>query len=357
MADPHSTEELPAPVPAEGVLLLHTRQGATRTALCQCLAHLSARWREVHEDILSVPVSGNRLHALCEAVVKSLSKAQLREVRYCLIGDAGCASPAALMQTHSLTRLVAQVQGTWLVDLLRGERLRTFFQPIVYTGEPTQVFAYECLLRAFQPDGGLVYPHQVFEAARATDLLYYVDRMARLTAVKAASVLPCPVNVFINFNPASIEQPEESLKSTVAAVQSSGIPPERFVFEVVESEQARDRRLLLRIVDYFRSCGCRVALDDLGAGYSSLNLLTEIRPDFVKLDIGLMRNVDCDLYKARVAGKLIELAKDLRAATVVEGLETPGEWQWALEHEADYAQGFLFAKPAEVPPQPEFCNA
>ena len=122
------------------------------------------------------------------------------------------------------------------------------------------------------------------------------------------------------------------------------------MFEVVESEKIEDPDELLSILNCYRQAGFRVVLDDLGAGYSSLNLLARLQPDFIKIDIELIRNVDRDPYKSRVAAKLLELAKELHVATVVEGVETPGQWRWAKDHGADLAQGFLFARPAASPP-------
>ena len=100
--------------------------------------------------------------------------------------------------------------------------------------------------------------------------------------------------------------------------------------------------------------GFRVALDDMGSGYNSLNSLTQIKPDFIKLDMQLIRGVHRDTYKSCVAAKLLEMAQALGVATVVEGVEEPAEWQWAADHGADFAQGYLFARPNAVPPQPEF---
>jgi EAL domain-containing protein (putative c-di-GMP-specific phosphodiesterase class I) len=131
---------------------------------------------------------------------------------------------------------------------------------------------------------------------------------------------------------------------------NSGIEPGRFVFEVVESDQILDLGKLLMILDWFRDAGCRVALDDVGAGYNSLNLLTLVKPDFVKLDMELVRGVHRDPYKSCVARKLLELARELGVLTVAEGVETHEEWQWTRDHGADLAQGYLFAKPAPSPP-------
>ena len=90
----------------------------------------------------------------------------------------------------------------------------------------------------------------------------------------------------------------------------------------------------------------------MGAGYSSLNLLTRLKPDYVKLDMHLVRGVDADPYKAEVAGKLLEMARGLGVKSVVEGVETVGEWRWARDRGADFVQGYLFAKPAADPPVP-----
>ena len=95
-----------------------------------------------------------------------------------------------------------------------------------------------------------------------------------------------------------------------------------------------------------------MALDDLGAGYSSLNLLARLRPDFVKLDMQLIRGIDEDPYKAVVVEKMLDLAREIGAVSVVEGVETEGEWRWAEAHRADLAQGFYCARPVGDPPRP-----
>jgi EAL domain-containing protein (putative c-di-GMP-specific phosphodiesterase class I) len=82
--------------------------------------------------------------------------------------------------------------------------------------------------------------------------------------------------------------------------------------------------------------------------------LAHIKPDFVKFDMDLIRNVHRDRFKDCVARKLIELACELGVKTVVEGVETYDEWKWARDHGADFSQGYLFARPAPDPPRPIF---
>jgi EAL domain-containing protein (putative c-di-GMP-specific phosphodiesterase class I) len=92
----------------------------------------------------------------------------------------------------------------------------------------------------------------------------------------------------------------------------------------------------------------------VGAGYNSLNLLSQLKPDLIKLDIELVRDVDSDPYKAEIASKLLEAATNLGVRTVAEGIETEGEWRWFCENGADYGQGFAFAHPAATPPASRF---
>ena len=233
-----------------------------------------------------------------------------------------------------------------------SDRLITHFQPIVPVHAPETVFAYECLLRGQAGDGAMIPPNRIFDIAAKTDLLFQVDRASRLQHIRAASEHDVRSHVFINFTPSAIYDPTFCLRSTVDAVTRAGIPPERVVFEIVESAEVRDDRHLINILSVYRRAGFKVALDDIGSGYSSLNLLIQLQPDFIKLDMGLIRDVHRNALKSSIASKLLEAARELAITTVAEGVETPEEWAWLRDHGADYAQGFLFAPPAATPPLP-----
>jgi len=218
--------------------------------------------------------------------------------------------------------------------------------------KPLEVFAYEALLRGRETDGALISPGAILRAARDANVIFQTDRAARIASIGAVVAKHVETNVFINFTPNSVYDPAFCLRSTVSAVEAAGLPPSRFVFEVTESDEVRDVDHLLGVLSFYRRSGFRVALDDLGAGYSSLNLLARLRPDFVKLDMELIRGIDQDPYKAVVVEKLLDLAREVGAVSVVEGVETEGEWRWAAAHGADLAQGFLCARPGAIPPRP-----
>ncbi len=253
-------------------------------------------------------------------------------------------------RARSLSQLSSLGRSEWLLDMLSEERLTSFFQPIVRAEAPGEIFAQECLLRGIDRDGGLVRPDDVFEAARKCDMLFQTDLAARLTAIREALRHGIESNLFINFTPISVYDPVFCLRSTVQAIERSGIPSENVVFEVTETEEVADTEHLKNIVDYYREKGFRVALDDMGSGHSSLNLIHHLRPDFIKLDVQLIRGVDSDPYKAVIAGKILEMAQSLGVETIVEGVETGEELAWARERGATFVQGFFIARPASPPP-------
>jgi EAL domain-containing protein (putative c-di-GMP-specific phosphodiesterase class I) len=286
---------------------------------------------------------------LSEVCFAQLSQVERDQCKYLLLTTGRELTLGDMGRVESMSHLLAHVSGRWLVELLAERRLKTYFQPIVHTSEPDNIFAHECLLRGVDVSGALIMPNKLFDASRDASLLFYLDRAARLQHINAVERCNMNTAVFINFNPTSIYDPEYCLNTTVAAVRRTHMDPKQFVFEVVESDRVTDLEQLPQILDVYRREGFRVALDDLGAGYSSLNMLSTLRPDFIKLDMQLVRGVDMDPYKAEVVSALIAAAHNLGIQIVAEGVETVGEWNWVAAAGADYTQGYLFGKPSDTP--------
>jgi EAL domain-containing protein (putative c-di-GMP-specific phosphodiesterase class I) len=156
--------------------------------------------------------------------------------------------------------------------------------------------------------------------------------------------------IFINFTPTSIYDPKNCLQTTLRAVDESTLSREQIVFEVIESENVADPNHLRDILDFYREQGFQVALDDVGSGYSSLNMISRLRPDFMKLDRELVSGLHQDNYKAMIAKKLLETAQELGVHTIAEGVEEEGEFEWLCENGADFVQGYFIARPASPPP-------
>ncbi|MCC9625463.1 EAL domain-containing protein [Thalassospira sp. MA62] len=243
----------------------------------------------------------------------------------------------------------AAIGADWLGDLLRENRLNSAFQPIFPIKELDQPYAHECLIRGMTATGTVIMPGQLFEAAQTSTLLFQLDRAARAANVRNAKAAGVPGNLFINFAPSTIYDPDYCLRSTIEVVEQSGFKRENIVFEVVETEKVRSTAHLNAILQSYRASGFRVALDDVGSGYSTLNMLPELRPDIIKIDRNLVDHVDQDNYKQAIVSKLIALADELNILVVAEGIERPEELDFLATHDVDYVQGFLLGRPSEHP--------
>jgi EAL domain-containing protein (putative c-di-GMP-specific phosphodiesterase class I) len=227
---------------------------------------------------------------------------------------------------------------------------QTVFQPILrLTPWGEEFYGYECLMRA-EVAGQSVSPVEILDLARGTGLLFQLDLAARRSSLIAAQEQRVAQMIFVNFSPNSIYNPQTCLDSTVRQVDALGLDRRQVVFEITEGERLPKMAHLRRIVDYYHDQGFGVALDDVGSGYSSLNVLLELRPDYAKLDMGLTRGVHTDPSRALVTGKLLETLQGLGIASVAEGVETAEELEWMRSHGADFVQGYYFARPSPLPP-------
>ena len=300
-------------------------------------------------EVLSVRIGSGPLDAVLEALGQGLTVAERQDVRVLFQRDGRELTIADYLSSESLEAFSARVGAGWLRDMLAEERMTVLFQPIVRCTPDHPVFAYECLMRGVDPSGALISPGRILATARSAELLFQVDLAARRAVIREAARLQIALPVFINFTPTSIYDPHFCLRTTVSAIREAGIPPGNVVFEVIESEHVPDVDHLRNIMDYYRAQGFRIALDDLGSGYSSLNMLSALKPDYVKLDMGLVRRVHADRHQGLIAAKLLEVASELSITSIAEGVETVEEFEWLIEHGADLVQGYYFARPANPP--------
>ncbi len=266
--------------------------------------------------------------------------------------------PGETLSFHSFTR--ARTLEHWLrlmdacelIEILEAKRFVSWFQPILSATDGA-VIGYESLLRGQKPDGSLMFPGEIFSLASDNDLLFQVDRQARESALHCAAALGLQGQIFINFVPTAIYDPKHCLKSTVGWARKLGFDPRRLVFEVVETERVGDLDHLKGILDFYRDAGYLVALDDVGSGYASLNLLATLKPDIIKIDMEIVRGIDTDPQRQSVFRALVSIARELDIRVLAEGIETPSELAYVLAQGVDLVQGYLFARPAQDPPTPQ----
>ncbi len=256
-------------------------------------------------------------------------------------------------RTMQLDTFINRYQSGWIVESIEKDRFETWFQPIVdaKAPNPDRPFAREGLFRMSDAQGNIVPPGKVFGIAGTSELLFTLDLVARRSAVESAARAKIDSKIFINFNPSSIYDPAYCLRTTAAAIRELGMQPADIVFELTETHRARDAEHLKGILSFYRNAGFGVALDDIGSGWSGLNMLHEYKPDYVKIDMDLVRGVDTDSFKQTIVGHLISIARELGIVTIGEGVETQAEGAWMTGAGVDYLQGYLYGKPAPLAPR------
>jgi EAL domain-containing protein (putative c-di-GMP-specific phosphodiesterase class I) len=265
--------------------------------------------------------------------------------RSCLYAEP-VGAPGALPVRAEIALLRARTP--WLPAILSNRALVPHFQPVVRLSDGA-VIGQEALMRA-EACCRLLSGAEIVAAATAHDRLMAFDVRARSVALEQGfPLLPAGQSLFVNFTPTAIYDPDVCLRTTWAAARRAGADLGRVCFEVMETEAFPDLELLRAILDRFRERGARVALDDLGAGNSSLLYLDVLRPDVVKLDRGLIAGLDQDAARRRMVGALADYAHELDAEVVAEGVETAGELHAVRELGADLAQGYYLARPAARP--------
>ena len=345
-------EVLPMPMRGPGTVLLRFSHTYTLGKVLEFLACSPYPHRE-HGGTLSIEVGVGSLAPLLSPILDRLSSPEQRDARAQFQPAGVLPQLDDLQHIEALPDFVGRARSDWLLDILRGHKLYSVFQPILRASAPgggrPDVYGYECLLRANLEDQ-VVSPGPMLDMARGAGLVFQLDLAARRSALTGAAAQHITEKVFINFSPNAIYNPYTCLDSTVRMVDELGFKREQIVFEIIESERLPELAHLQRIVGYYRENGFGVALDDLGGGFSSLSLLIALRPDYVKLDKSLIQNVDTDETKALIARKLLEVAQELGLSAVAEGIERPEEWDWVQRHGAEFVQGYLFARPGSPPP-------
>jgi EAL domain-containing protein (putative c-di-GMP-specific phosphodiesterase class I) len=216
--------------------------------------------------------------------------------------------------------------------------LRMAFQPIVRSADGS-VYGYEALLRSNEP--ALPNPMAVLEAAERLDRLNDLGRVTRARAAEAFAA-PGSEALFVNLHPRDLLDPA-LFDASAPLARIAG----RVVLEITERASLEASEAMKARVVALRRLGYRIAIDDLGAGYSGLSSFALLEPEIVKLDISLVHDVHTSRTKQRLIRSMTDLAKDMGILTVAEGIEVVDERDQLIELGCDLLQGFLLARPGE----------
>lgn len=229
-------------------------------------------------------------------------------------------------------------------DCLSGQSLgfeiRMAFQPIV-DWHKQHIVSYEALVRGPEGQGA----GWVFERINENNR-YYFDQACRVKAIETAARLGCDTFLNINFLPNAVYNPETCIKATIEAADMYKFDMTKLVFEVTESEQIIDKVHLQRIFSSYSKRGFKTAIDDYGSGFSRMDWLTDLRPDILKLDMGLIRDIHEFEEKQKIVRDVANVCRLQGTQVLAEGIESKRELDCLLDLGIHLFQGYYLAKPA-----------
>ena len=234
-----------------------------------------------------------------------------------------------------------------LTRILDGDLLTPVFQPIVSLKEPG-IIGYEGLIRG-PSDSPLHAPLPLLQIAAHLGKLLPLERACRRATIHRFVALETGMTLFMNVSPDSLLEPEFKPGETLAMLAEMGLAAEHIVIELTETRPMQDYVLLREAADHYRGMGFRIAIDDLGEGFASLRLWSELRPDFVKIDRHFMSGIHLDPVKQQFVAGIQRIATAAGTRTIAEGVEVVEELRMARKLGLDYVQGYFLGRPEASP--------
>ena len=233
-----------------------------------------------------------------------------------------------------------------LEDIIKSSDIRSVFQPIVSLRDGS-VLGYEALSRG--PKGTeLENPERLFAVAEEHKALWDLERLCRSKALAAMRDSHTGATLFLNVNPSVIEDAKFQQGVTRDYLNKYDINPENIIFEITEKSAVSNMTEFKQIISNYKEQEYKIAIDDAGAGYSGLNLISDVRPHYLKLDMNLIRDIDKDTVKQALVRSMQEFARITGTFLIAEGIETHTELQTLIHIGVHYGQGYFIQRPDPV---------
>ena len=230
--------------------------------------------------------------------------------------------------------------------ILRDGSIRTLFQPIVRI-PGRKILGFEALSRG--PEGSyLETADNLFGFTERAGMLGEIELLCVERALKNAKTLPEGAILFLNLSMLGLEFIESETRGLIGRCEEAGRSPGFCVLEITERTYAESASRLRERVTELRKRGFRIAIDDMGTGYSALHVLAELQPEFIKLDKMLVRDLADEPIKRNLVSAITGFAKESQSVVIAEGVETEAEVDILQELGIELQQGYFFGYPEPV---------
>jgi len=235
-----------------------------------------------------------------------------------------------------------------LKEVIKTGAVRAVYQPVVDLVDKRSI-GFEALTRL--TTDAFPGPDQLFKAAQDNDSIWRLERLCRERAIRGVrGILPDQL-LFLNVEPDSIYDPALRSEAVLDLLKESNLKPSQVVLEITEHSAVHDHESFRQMLNYFQFHGFRMAVDDVGSGYSGLKSIAELRPDYIKIDMALIRDIHLHPIKQDLTATIARFSRSSGTTLIAEGVETVEELRCLQRIGVRYAQGYLFARPGEPFPE------
>jgi EAL domain-containing protein (putative c-di-GMP-specific phosphodiesterase class I)/GGDEF domain-containing protein/CBS domain-containing protein len=242
-----------------------------------------------------------------------------------------------------MDRLTVTELQKQLIDIINGSDIRIVFQPIISLRDGV-ILGYEALSRG--PSGSpLESPDTLFGVAVECGKLWELELLCRTKALEAAYKNQFAYKLFINVNPSVIHDEKFKQGFTKEYLKEFNIDSSNIFFEISEKNAVGDLDSFKKTIEHYKNQDYKIAIDDAGAGYSGLNMITDVHPHYIKLDMKLIRDIDKDAYKKALVKSLYDFCCLTEISLIAEGVETDEELKTLIDIGVHYAQGYYIQYP------------
>lgn len=247
-----------------------------------------------------------------------------------------------------LDEVRAQKEKEALLSALEEKSAVTaVFQPIIDLAK-VEIIGYEVFVRG-PAESPLYLPEKLFTVAHRHNLADQLEDLCREVALRVAAANNITERIFINIDPCTkvVQHIPKYIKHSL--LPELGQTFQNIILEVKQQQVSNPSCCVMEYtLDFFKQ-GFSIAIDGTGSGFSSLQSITSMRPDYIKIDRLLVHNLNANQYHIKLIAAMVEYAHSVGATVIAQGVETDLELISVMKMGVDYAQGYLFAKPMPIP--------
>lgn len=243
--------------------------------------------------------------------------------------------------THRL-----EYDDSFLVNIISKGEITIAFQPIISL-KNGDVLGYEALCRG-PKDTPFENPKELFDRATLCNKLVELERITKIKAIRKFQELKMDKKLFLNIDPICFWDNDDD--NSFLTDELLDLSSNQLIFEITEQSCIKDFHNFNQVILKYKQKGIKIAIDDVGKGFSNLNMIVNVEPMYLKIDMDLIRNLHCNPVKQALIKSLVNFSNQTNSVLIAEGIELLEELEVLIHLGVHYGQGYFIHKPAAEPP-------